>query len=465
MIAHVDVSTGASGDKLVCALMQACEKTGAFDRERFAELFARLLPEARVEFSERTDHGLLGLGVEVSSPDGEGGSSGQGEDTPSGGSPVHLHAHVPHRSWRSIRSSIEDWRDGGDIAAGAADRALRAFQIVAEAEAQVHGMPVDDVAFHEVGAVDSIVDIVGASVLLDALRISELHSSTVCMGFGTVDCAHGMLPVPAPATAVICQDMPIEAGAYKGEMTTPTGAALLKANVTHWSPAPAMIPRAIGVGMGTRELEGTANSLRIVVGEPVSRVLPGELLRESCGSPEVLGGAGTATQDGNGETVEDVAAQTGSMAIEGCVLLQTNIDHLNPEDAASCCEDLLDAGALDVWQQPIAMKKNRLGTLLSVLAKPEDADRLCELAARLTGSLGIRRSVVERSVAPRESEAIGTPYGEVRYKVAWPDEPARRMHWTRPEHDDVARIARETGRGFAEVEEELHHIWEERHAR
>lgn len=448
MIAHIDVSTGASGDKVVCALMQLCEKTGAFDRGRFAELFGELLPEAGIEFSERMDHGIRGLGMEVSSPDGQGGTGSQGEDASSGGSPTHLHAHVPHRSWNSIRSSIENWRDGGSITAGAAERALRTFGMIAEAEAQVHGMPVGEVAFHEVGAVDSIVDIVGASLLLDALGISELYSSTVCLGYGTVECAHGTLPVPAPATAVICQDMPVEAGACRGEMTTPTGAALLKANVTHWSPAPVMVPRAIGVGLGTRKLDGTANSLRIIAGDPVSRVMPEEVVRRASGA-----------------AAGDAPGSAPGMVIEGCILLQTNIDHLSPEDAASCCEDILNAGALDVWQQAITMKKGRLGATLSVLARPEDADRLCELTCRLTGSLGIRRMVAERSVAPRRSETVGTPYGQVRYKVAWPDEPARRLHWTRPEHDDVARIARETGRSFAEVEEELLHIWEERRAR
>ena len=516
MIGHVDVSTGISGDKLVCALMQVCEKEGTFDREGFTALFARLLPEARIGFSERLDHGIRGLGLEIEArsgngPEGlegggvlqaadsrpqhndtgnvEGGShidGGNGMDAeyigriPAVDTRSQGHGHVPHRKWNGIRGEIAAWRDDGSITAGAADRALKTFRIVAEAEAQVHGMPVDEVAFHEVGAIDSIVDIVGASVLLDALGIEELHSSTVCLGYGTIECAHGTLPVPAPATAVICQDIPVESGAYEGEMTTPTGAALLKANVTHWSPMPAMVPHAIGIGLGTRELDGTANSLRIIAGDPVSRVLPctpaysaGRPGEDGAGDAADAkpGGAG-ATPDGDDAapdmagTVPGIApmkAQAAGMYVESCILLQTNVDHLSPENVASSCEDLLGSGALDVWQQPIAMKKGRLGSMLNVLARPEDADRLCELACRLTGSLGIHRTSVERSVAPRGSETIGTPFGQVRYKVAWPDEPARRPHWTRPEHDDVARIARKTGRSFADVEEELACIREKHH--
>ncbi len=425
MIAHVDAGTGASGDKLVCALMQAAEQVGAFDRERFVQLFAKLLPQARVQFEERSDQGIAGLGMKV---------------TDANCARDHAHARSDgheHTSWASIRSTIEGWREDGSIAQGAAERALRAFQIVAEAEAQVHGAPVDDVAFHEVGAIDSIADIVGASVLLDVLGIDTLHSSVVTLGYGTVKCAHGTLPVPAPATALICVGMPVQAGANEGELTTPTGAALLKANVAKWGPLPTMVPAAVGTGLGTRTIPGTPNALRIVVGAPASVV--GDT-SAACTNPE-------------------------GMAIEGCVLLQTNIDHISPENAASCCEDLLDAGALDVWQQSIAMKKGRLGCILNVLCAPADADRLCELASKLTGSLGVRRSIVERSVAPRESRTAETSYGPVRFKLAWPDGSTANgiapQHWIRPEHDDVARIAHQTGQSCTQVEDDLAAQWKQ----
>ncbi len=415
MIGYIDVSTGASGDKIVCALLQAAKKLGLYDEHKFVELFGVLIPHALVTFSQRRDGAILGMGMKVEPRESIDNQS----------NPHHNHEHT---TWSSIKSMLESWLKNDQITKGAFDRATRTFEIIAAAEAEVHGVDIDDVAFHEVGAIDSIVDIVGACVLLDVLQIQSLCSSVVTLGYGTVECAHGTLPVPAPATALICVSMPVQAGANEGELTTPTGAALLKANVTRWCPAPPMIPCAIGTGFGTRTIPLISNALRIIVGKSISAVEP---------------------------EVQLNAQESHKMYIEGCVLLQTNIDHISAENAASCCEELLDAGALDVWQEPIAMKKGRLGCILNVLVKPQDTDRLCETTSKYTGSLGVRRCVVERSVAPRKSCAVNTRYGSVNFKLAWPDEPCKRQSWIRPEHDDVVRIAHQTKQSFIDVEEEL----------
>ena len=325
---------------------------------------------------------------------------------------------------------IEAWRQAGNLSDGAAERASRAFEEVARAEGAVHGQPADEVHFHEVGAIDSIVDTVGASYLLDLLGIERLYSLPVVTGYGTVDCAHGTLPVPAPATARILEGIPVTTGPYEGEMTTPTGAALLKCNVTDWGAGCTMVPLATGMGLGTRRIEGTTNCLRLIVGEPV------DLEARS-----------------TDEQPQD------RFSVESCVLLQSNIDHISPEMAASCCEDLMAAGALDGWQQPITMKKGRLGILLNVLARPAEADATSRLISKLTGSLGVRRMLVERTVAPREQVELQTQHGPVRYKVAEVAPAEERPHWARPEHDDVARIARETGMSYQETFAELMRAW------
>ncbi|MGI6221141.1 MAG: nickel pincer cofactor biosynthesis protein LarC [Coriobacteriales bacterium] len=441
MIAHFDISTGAAGDKIVCALMQACEELGVCDRASFESLFEELLPDAHVAFSQGSDKGITGLRLSVTPAHAHHHEHGHGH----GHEHVHAHDHEhghhhdhehhhghdhdhghehhhEHRSWADIRQMIEGWGADGLLSEQTIERSLRTFELVARAESQVHGTSLDDVHFHEVGAIDSIVDTVGACYLMDKLALDEIYSTPITVGCGTVDCAHGTLPVPAPATTLLLEGLPIVAGPYEGEMTTPTGAGLLHANVTSWEPFPAMIPRATGFGLGTRHIDGAANCLRVIVGDRVA----------SCPDAEE------------------------GFSLEQCILLQANIDHISPEVAASCCEDLMAAGALDVWQEPITMKKGRMAFALNVLTAPADADHLAKEAIGRTGTLGIRRTPVERVVAPREQFERETEFGPVRYKAL----AAQPLHdqarsWIRPEHDDVARIARETGLPYEEVIDRL----------
>ncbi|MDR3307373.1 MAG: LarC family nickel insertion protein [Coriobacteriales bacterium] len=291
---------------------------------------------------------------------------------------------------------------------------------MAVAEATVHGRPLDHVHFHEVGGADSIIDIVGSSFLLDRLQPTAVYATPLALGNGTFVCAHGELPVPAPATARIIEGLPVYASSHEGELTTPTGAALAKAFVTHWAPLPPLAPTGLGHGAGSRDLPGAPNVVRVIAGEPVS-----------------LAGLGDA------------------LTVEGCVLLHTNIDHRTPEELAFACEELLAAGALDVWQEPITMKKGRLAVRVSVLCHAARAQELTQKTIALTGSLGVRSQYVERTVIPREAVTLDTPYGPVPFKAAAIDTPAARTAWLRPEHEAVAHIARAQGLDYHTLYEEL----------
>jgi len=383
VIGYLDCSTGVSGDKLLGALLDAGTADGRFTAQDLIGIAAALAPEARVIVERVSSHGVSAMGVRV------------------------LAEGQPHsRAWADIRTLLET----AELPKTAVRMALRAFGALAEAEAAVHGTAVDDVHFHEVGAVDSIVDIVGTCSGLHALGITTLLASPVAVGSGTVQTSHGALPVPAPATALLLQSasVPIVTGPAAGELTTPTGAALLAACVTRFSEMPSLTICQVGCGAGTRDI-GVPNICRIILAE----------------DPATLSG------------------QPSELETESVVLLETNLDHLSPEELAFACEELLAAGALDVWQTPIVMKKGRSAAMLSVLVAQGDGLRFAARVSELTGSLGVRIGSVERFVAARAVIEVATQWGPVRVKAG-----AGRL---RPEHEDVARIARETGRSYADI--------------
>jgi uncharacterized protein (TIGR00299 family) protein len=384
VIGYLDCSTGVSGDKLLGALLDAGTAEGRFTAEHLSALAVALAPEARVEVERVSSCGVSALGVRVT-------AEGQ-----------------PHsRSWADIRASLK----AAPLVQPVLDRALTAFGLLAEAEATVHGSAVDDVHFHEVGAIDSIVDMVGVCAGLHALGITSLLATPVAVGSGTVETSHGTLPVPAPATALLLKagSVPVVSGTAAGELTTPTGAALLAACVDGFSAMPPATIVGIGYGAGTRDI-GVPNVCRLLLAEPAPVEQP---------APD-------------GSSTETVA------------LLESNLDHLSPEALAFAAEELLGEGALDVWQTPIVMKKGRSAVLLSVLAAEVDMVRMAARVSELTGTLGVRVRMTQRFVAAREIIEVATEWGPVRVKVGTGRQ--------RPEHDDVARIARETGLSYAEVE-------------
>jgi uncharacterized protein (TIGR00299 family) protein len=302
----------------------------------------------------------------------------------------------PVRHWSDIRGLIETSRLDGAVK----QTALKVFARLAEAEAAAHGVDIERVHFHEVGAVDSIVDIVGTAIGIHELGVDEIWASPIRLGRGTVHTSHGELPVPAPATARLLAGLPVYAGEIEGEMTTPTGAALAATLVSRFGPMPPVRMEREGWGSGSREF-------------PIPN-----LLRLSVGELEMGGGGLT-----------EVA------------LLQSVIDNATPEVIAAAIAIALDEGALDAWADPVAMKKGRIGSEVTLLARPEDAARLTELLMTHTGTLGVRRRMEWRQIAQRRTESVGTSLGEVRVKVQGAGSSLR----VRPEADDVARIARSAG--------------------
>jgi uncharacterized protein (TIGR00299 family) protein len=312
-----------------------------------------------------------------------------------------------HRHLSHIVKMIES----GNLTEGARARAIAIFRKLGEAEAQVHQTSIEKVHFHEVGAVDSIADIVGAAVALDLLGVNSVVCSPVNVGSGTVKTEHGILPVPAPATALLLNGAPVYARGPEMELTTPTGAAVASTLAARFGAMPPMKITAQGYGAGTRDFTEHANVLRVIAGEAM-------------GADEAL-------------TVH---------------VIEANIDDLNPQVLAYASERLLEAGALDVSLQPIVMKKGRPGTLLRVVARAEDRDTLARVIFAETSTLGLRIYPAERRVQARSFVEVETPYGKVRVKVSGDGSYA-------PEYEDCRALAAQSGAALKQVIAEANYAY------
>ena len=280
---------------------------------------------------------------------------------------------------------------------------LDVFGEIAAAESHVHGVEIPNVHFHEVGSMDAVADVTAACIMMRALSPDEVIASPVHVGFGSVRCAHGILPVPAPATAHILRGIPIAAGQFEGELCTPTGAALLRRFVTRFGEMPVMTVSAIGYGMGQKDFPA-ANCVRAMLGETADR--RDAIVRLSCG-----------------------------------------VDDMTAEEIGFACQKLFECGALDVYTVPVGMKKGRPGTLIAVLCEPDDARRLAGEMFRHTSTLGVRSAVMERYVLARTVETVDTPLGPVRKKTASGYGVTKEKY----EYDDLARLAKERGLSLKEV--------------
>jgi uncharacterized protein (TIGR00299 family) protein len=325
----------------------------------------------------------------------------------------HFHHEHHHRSWKDIRGLIEQ----SGIREGAKNRALDIFRRIAEAESRVHGVPVGDIAFHEVGAMDSIIDIAGAAVCLDLLKPDRVTCGEIELGGGTVRCAHGILPVPAPAVLLLLKGAPVKTGGFDKEMTTPTGAAILASSVDEYITGAASFRAGeTGIGIGTRKLD-KPNILRVSFRESAAAGLS-----DSGGKPWIS---------------------------EELIFMEANIDDMTGEALGFLMERFFEAGALDVTLTPCTMKKSRPGTVVSVLCNPEKSDSLRELFFRSSTTIGFRETRVNRLSLKREEGILTGNFGEVREKTVFLGKEKRS---SKIEFEDRAALARKQGVSLDEAE-------------
>jgi uncharacterized protein (TIGR00299 family) protein len=311
---------------------------------------------------------------------------------------VKTEGQQKHRSLSAILQILRDSK----LSSSVRDRAVAIFHKLGEAEARVHDAPIEKIHFHEVGAVDAIVDIVGACLGFHMLGIEKFACSPLNVGGGTVKVAHGVLPVPAPATANLLQGKPTYSNGVQRELVTPTGAAIVATLCDSFGPQPPMCVSAIGYGAGGADLEGQPNVLRIMIGEAAEKVVPGY-------DQEIT-------------------------------VIEANLDDMNPQIYGYFQEKALAAGALDVFTAPVQMKKNRPGMLLTVLCQPADAQTLMTLIFAETTTFGVRTHGAQRRVLPREFVKVTTSFGEVRVKLSRVN--GRILH-VAPEYDDCRKLAEE----------------------
>jgi pyridinium-3,5-bisthiocarboxylic acid mononucleotide nickel chelatase len=390
-IGYLECFAGISGDMLMAALVHA----GA-PIERLHRTAASLALGTELHVSKVSRSGIQSTKIDVM-------VQGKLVEPPAPTGPVehHHHDHPPHHKHEHGRSlpQIRTLLLGADLTQRARDLSLKAFILLAQAEAQIHGVTPEEVHFHEVGAVDAIVDIACSATAVDALDLDRWYCGPVNVGSGFVNCAHGRFPVPAPATAELLKNAPTYSAHVQMELVTPTGAALLRALDCHFEATPTMRVQSIGYGAGTRNPERFPNVLRVSIGE-------------------------AAEQPGKNE--------------DKVTVLECAVDDLSPQVMAHAAQLVLERGALDVMSAPVTMKKGRLGTLLTVLCKAEDAGHLQQLLFRETTTLGIRVREEHRVVLARETIPVETDFGVIHIKTgSWQGE-----EWNAaPEFEDCRRAA------------------------
>lgn len=384
-VLYLDCGMGAAGDMLAAALTELLP-----DGEAFVERLNGLsVPGVLFQKEKAVKCGIAGTRISVTV---NGVEEGEEHDL------IHRH---------STPADIERIVRGLKLPGKVLENVLAVYRILAEAESHVHGRPAAEIHFHEVGAMDAIADIAAVCLLMYELSPDQVVASPVHVGSGQVKCAHGILPVPAPAAAYILRDVPIYGGRIQGELCTPTGAALLKHFAARFGDMPVMKPRAVGYGMGKKDFEAV-NCVRAILGE---------------------------TEDRTDTVLE----------------LSCNVDDMTAEEIGFAAERLFAGGAREVYTVPVGMKKSRPGTLIRVMCREEDRERMLELLFRHTTTIGVREAVTRRYILDRRMEVRQTPYGEVRRKIS-SGYGVKRIKY---EYDDLSRIAGEEGISLEEVRKRL----------
>ena len=400
---YLQCSMGASGNMFMAALYELLP-----DKTMFVDKMNQLdFPGVFIEFSESVKCGIKGTHVSVK----VNGNEEISDDIHEHDHHSHEHNHHSHSGQRYGYKEIIDIINGVGLSDKVKHDAVSVYRIIGEAEAKVHGTSIDEIHFHEVGSIDAIVDVVGCSLLVDMLGVDDITASPVHVGFGMIRCEHGILPVPAPATAEILKGIPIYSGRIEGELCTPTGAALLKHFATSFGVMPQGIVSSIGHGMGTKDFEAS-NCLRAFLYEDMS----------------------------------DEVKEDGSSVFE----ISCNLDDMTPEAIGAAFDVLLENGALDVYTTPIMMKKNRPAVILSCLCTEESYNTLAKLVLTHTTTLGIRTQRFNRIIMERKVETVKTQYGDIRVKKA----ESFGINKVKPEYDDVLAAAKQHNVPFQTVFEE-----------
>ena len=406
---YLDLNMGAAGDMLTAALLELLPDPDGF----VVKLNAMGLPGVHFERQAAEKCGIRGTHMAVTVHGREEADHHHHDHEAFDHHDHHHdheHEHHHHHEHHSLRDIEEIIRAQSGLSEKVKADAVAVYARIAAAESRAHGVPASEVHFHEVGAMDAVADVTAVCALMEAIAPEQVIASPIHVGCGHVHCAHGILPVPAPATAFLLKGVPIYSDGLEGELCTPTGAALLTHFVTKFGDLPPMRVSAIGYGMGEKDFP-RANCVRAMLGET------------------------------EGET-DDVCE------------LSCNVDDMTGEAIGFATERLWDAGALDVWTEAIGMKKSRPGVCVRVLCRPADKEALAACLLRHTTTLGVREQTMRRYVLNRQTEEVETPFGALHRKTATGYGVTRRK-W---EYEDVAAAARESGKSLAEIQAELDSI-------
>lgn len=384
---YIDCSMGAAGDMLTSALLELVDDADAFVKK----LNNIGIPDVKIEKTKSVKCGITGTHVSVK-------VHGEEEDEH-----IHEHHHHEHEHHHSSLHNIEHIVEHLNVSEKVKKDVMAVYNLIAEAESHAHGVPVTEIHFHEVGTMDAVADVTAVCMLMEEIGADRVIVSPIHVGSGQVKCAHGILPVPAPATAFILRECPIYSGEIKGELCTPTGAALLKYFADDFGSMPEMKVSKIGYGMGNKDFPA-ANCVRIMLGESTAD-------------------DGTITE------------------------LQCNVDDMTAEEIGFAMERFYDGGALEVYTVSVGMKKNRPGQLICVLCNNSDKERMANHIFKYTTTLGIRETLYKRYKLKRTINKIETPYGTVREKVS----SGYGVERSKFEYDDLSRIAVENGIALEDV--------------
>ncbi len=408
-ILYLDCGMGAAGDMLTAALLELLPDPDAF----LSKINALAIPDVHVSRESSVKCGITGTHISVKVHGVEEGEEAHDHEHTHEHEHGHDHEHEHTHTHSHHHSSMHEIghlvRDLG-LDAGVEKDVLAVYELIAEAESHVHGVPVSDIHFHEVGTKDALADITAVCMLMHELDPDEVIVSPVHVGSGQVQCAHGILPVPAPATAYILRDIPTYGGEIRGELCTPTGAALLKHFATRFGAMPVMKTQSIGYGMGKKDF-AAANCVRAMLG---------------------------TSQDQTDTVLE----------------LSCNVDDMSAEAVGFAMERLFAGGAREVFTTPVGMKKSRPGTWIHVICSLQDKESMLKLLFEHTTTIGVREQVMNRYVLDRRIETVQTPFGEIPKKISEGYGVRREKY----EYEDLARIAEKEGTSLEEVKRKLDRI-------